>query len=68
MQQSPSSEANMFSASQEIPPILRNPKVHYRSHNSPPNILILIQINEVHFPPNLFLRSIASLHSLNRAS
>jgi len=28
MEQSPSSEANRFSASQEIPRILRKPKVH----------------------------------------
>ena len=30
MQQSTSWEANQFSASQEIPLILGNPKVHYR--------------------------------------
>jgi len=30
MEQSPSWEANQFSASQEIPHILQNPKVHYR--------------------------------------
>jgi len=30
MEQSPSWEANWFAASQEIPCILRNPKVHYR--------------------------------------
>jgi hypothetical protein len=29
-EQSPSWEANRFSASQEIPRVLRNPKVHYR--------------------------------------
>jgi len=30
--QSPSWEANWFAASQEIPRISRNPKVHYRTH------------------------------------
>jgi hypothetical protein len=38
MQQSPSCEAKRFSASQEIPRALRNPKVHYRIHNSPPYV------------------------------
>jgi len=32
MVQSPSGEANWFAASQEIPRISRNPKVHYRTH------------------------------------
>jgi hypothetical protein len=35
MEQSLSWEANRFSASQETPRILRNPKLHYRSHESP---------------------------------
>ena len=33
MVQSPSWEANWFAASQEIPRISRNPKVHYRITN-----------------------------------
>ena len=32
MVQSPSWAANWFAASQEIPRISRNPKVHYRTH------------------------------------
>ena len=32
MVQSPSWEANWFAASQEIPRISRNPKVHYHIH------------------------------------
>ena len=48
MVQSPSWEANLFAASQEIPSISRNPKVHYRTHKRPPHVSILGQPNPVH--------------------
>ena len=40
MEQSPSWEANLFSASQEIPSILWNPKVHYSIHSRWPPITL----------------------------
>jgi len=45
MVQSPSWEANWFAASQEIPRISRNPKVHYRTHKLLPQSLSLSQSN-----------------------
>jgi hypothetical protein len=56
MEQSPSWEANRFVASQEIPRVLLNPKVHYRIHNFPPPIPILNQSNPVHTSTSHFLK------------
>ena len=54
MEQSPFWESNRFSASQEIPCILQNLKVHCHIHTSPSLVPILSQINPVYTPlPNL---------------
>jgi len=55
MVQCPSWEANWFAASQEIPRISRNPKVHYRTHKRPPPFPILGQPNPVHIPTSHLL-------------
>ena len=56
MEQSPSWEANRFSASQEIPHILWKPKFHYRIHKCPPPVPVLSQLDPVHTPTSYFLK------------
>ena len=56
MEQSPSWEANWFSASPEIPRILWNPKVHYSNHKCPPPDPILSQLDPVHTLTSHFLK------------
>ena len=61
MVQSPSWEANWFAASQEIPLISRNPKVHSLTHKRPPPVSILGQPKPVHNPHPTSWRSILIL-------
>jgi hypothetical protein len=60
MELSPSREAANCVATQELPNILCNPKVHYRVHKSPPLVPILSQIDPVRITPS-YLRSLLIL-------
>jgi len=63
MEQSPSWEADRFSASKEIPSILWNPKVYCRIYKSPPPVHILNQIDLAHASHLTPWRSILILSS-----
>ena len=56
MEQNPSSEANRFSTSQEIPRILWSPNVHYRIHKFRPTFRILNQLDPARGPKSHFLK------------
>jgi hypothetical protein len=55
MEQSRSREDDRFSASQEIPRVLRNPKFHHAIHKCPPPVPVLSQIDPVHAPTSHYL-------------
>jgi hypothetical protein len=60
IEQSPSWEANRFSASQEIPRISWKPKVHNRIQKSLPPVRIFSQFDPVHTLKSHFLKIIAA--------
>jgi hypothetical protein len=68
MEQSSSWEANRFSANQEIPCILWNPKVYYRVNKCLTPVPVLSQHDPSKPPPPTFWRSVLILSSHVRLS
>jgi hypothetical protein len=56
MEQSPSCEANWFCSYSRNIPYLWNPKVHYRTHKSPPPVPILSPLHQVPTIPSHVLK------------
>ena len=56
IEQGPSWEANGFSSSHVIPPILWNPNAQYHIYKYPPSFPVLSQIIPVHARPSHFLK------------
>jgi hypothetical protein len=56
MGHSSSWEANRFTANQEIPHFLWNPKVHYLNHKCPPPVPTLSQFDPAPTPTSHFLK------------